>query len=193
MSDQQEQRILPSVVLETERLRLRAFIEDDIDDVLATCSDPALQKWLPLPAPDIPYTRKDAEKWCREVAPGIRTRGEGQQWAVSDTGSGRMVAAIGLVRVNWAAMNAEIGYWTSPWARNRGYMTEATVAVSRWSLDQGFRRLEIKAATGNLPSRRIPERTGYTFEGVERSAMPNHGGHRDDLAVYSLLPSDPRP
>ncbi|MBE2998437.1 GNAT family N-acetyltransferase [Nocardiopsis sp. HNM0947] len=193
MSDLQEKKMLPSVVLETDRLRLRAFIEDDIDDVLATCSDPDLQKWIPIPAPDTPYTRKDAEEWCREVSPGMRTRGEGQQWAMTEADTGRLVGAIGLLRVSWAAMNGELGYWSSPWARNRGYMTEAVVAVSRWALDQGFRRVEIKAATGNAPSRSIPERTGYTFEGVERSAMPGHGGTRYDLAVYSLLPSDPRP
>ena len=184
--------VLPSVVLETERLRLRAFIEDDIDDVHTACNDPGLQVWLPLPAPDLPYTRADAEQWCREIAPGMRTGGEGQQWAVTLKADGRLVGAVGLVRTMWQAMNSEIGYWAVPAERGRGHITEAVVAVSRWALDQGFRRLEIKAATPNTASRRVAEKSGFTLEGVERSAMPLHGGRRADLAVYGLLPDDLR-
>ncbi|MFY7070214.1 GNAT family N-acetyltransferase [Nocardiopsis changdeensis] len=184
--------VLPSVVLETERLRLRAFIEDDIDDVYASCSDPGLQAWLPLPRPDAPYTRADAEQWCREIAPGMRTGGEGQQWAVTLRDGGRLVGAVGLVRVMWQAMNSEIGYWAAPGERGRGHITEAVVAVSRWALDQGFQRLEIKAAPRNTASRRVAEKAGFTLEGVERGAMPLHGGRRTDLAVYGLLPADLR-
>lgn len=191
MASTQNTPILPSVVLETERLRLRAFVADDADDVYASCTDPDLQRWLPLPRPGAPYTREEAEAWCLEVAPGLRTGGEGQQWAVVERGTRRLVGAVGLVRVSWTAMNTEVGYWTSPWGRGRGYATEATVAVSRWALDQGFQRVEVKAATGNTGSRRVAERSGFSFEGVERSAMPLHEG-RADLAVYSLLPSDPR-
>ncbi|CAL9558879.1 hypothetical protein SUDANB121_04609 [Nocardiopsis dassonvillei] len=181
--------VLPSVVLETERLRLRAFIEDDIEDVYTACNDPCLQRWLPLPRPGVPYTRADAEQWCREIAPGLRTGGEGQQWAVTAKDGGRLVGAVGLIRVLWPAMNSEIGYWAAPWARGRGHTTEAVVAVSRWALDRGFQRLEIKAATGNTASRRVAEKAGFTLEGVERSAMPLHGG-RSDLAVYGLVPAD---
>lgn len=184
-----EKPILPSVILETLNLRLRAFIDDDIDDVYASCTDAELQRWIPLPSPGLPYTRKDAEQWCREVAPSMRTGGDGQQWAMVEKKTGRLVGAVGLVRVLWPAMNTEVGYWVSPWGRGWGYATEATVAVSRWAIDQGFRRVEIKAATGNTGSLRVAERSGFTFEGVERSAMPLHEG-RTDLTVYSLLPAD---
>ena len=184
-----DQRLLPLVVLETERLRLRAFLESDVDDVYKACSDPELQKWLPIPRPGVPYTREDAELWCLRDAPSMRTSGEGQQWAVTEIDTGRLVGAVGLVRIGWPAMNTEIGYWATPWARGRGYIGEAVLALSRWALDQGFQRIEIKADTHNLPSRRVAEKSGFTFEGVERSAMPLHEG-RADLAVYSLLPRD---
>ncbi|WP_017573298.1 GNAT family N-acetyltransferase [Nocardiopsis halotolerans] len=189
MTTTHDRQILPSVILETERLRLRAFVEDDIDDVYASCTDPGLQRWIPLPGPGVPYTREEAEAWCRETAPALRTGGDGQQWAMVERATGRLVGSMGLVRVQWAAMNTEVGYWTAPWSRGRGYATEGAVAVSRWALEQGFRRVEIKAATGNTGSRRVAERAGFTLEGVERSAMPLHEG-RADLAVYSLLPTD---
>lgn len=184
-----DQQILPLAVLETERLRLRAFLKSDIDDVYTACNDPELQKWIPIPRPGVPYTREVAEQWCLQDAPGMRTGGDGQQWAVTEPDTDRLMGAVGLVRIGWQAMNTEIGYWAAPWARGRGYLGEAVVAVSRWSLDQGFQRIEIKAGTENLPSRRIAEKAGFAFEGVERSAMPLHEG-RADLAVYSLLPGD---
>ncbi|MFD6949807.1 ribosomal-protein-serine acetyltransferase [Nocardiopsis sp. TSRI0078] len=189
MTTTQGRPILPSVILETEHLRLRAFVEDDIDDVYASCTDPELQRRVPLPGPGVPYTREDAEAWCRELAPGMRIGGEGQQWAMVEQGTGRLVGAVGLLRTLWAAMTTEVGYWVSPWGRGHGYATEAAVAVSRWALGQGFQRVEIKAATDNAGSRRVAERSGFSFEGVERSAMPLHEG-RADLAVYSLLPAD---
>jgi len=189
MSTSRHARMLPSVILETERLRLRAFVEADIDDVYAGCTDAELQQWIPIPRPGVRYTRQDAEQWCRQIAPGMRTGGEGQQWAVVERGSGRLIGSIGLVRTLWPAMNTEVGYWVAPWGRGRGYATEAAVAVSRWAIDQGFLRVEIKAATRNTGSRRVAEGAGFTLEGVERSAMPLHEG-RTDLAVYSLLPSD---
>ena len=189
MTSIQGRPILPSVILQTEHLRLRAFVEDDIDDVYASCTDAELQRWIPLPSPGTAYTREDARMWCRELAPGIRIGGEGQQWAMVERDSGRLVGSVGLVRIVWPAMTTEIGYWVSPWGRGRGYATDASIAVSRWAIEYGFLRVEIKAATGNTGSRRVAERAGFTFEGVERSAMPLHEG-RADLAVYSLLPGD---
>ncbi|MFB8764838.1 GNAT family N-acetyltransferase [Nocardiopsis alba] len=184
--------IMPAVILETERLRLRSALESDIDDVYASCTDPGLQRWIPIPAPGEPYTRESAEHFCLSLAPSIRTSGDGQHWAILERESGRFVGSMSLLRTEWPAMVTEIGYWISPWGRGRGYATEATVAVSRWALDQGFQRIEIKAATGNTASRRVAEAAGFVAEGVERNAMPLHEG-RADLAVYSLVPSDVRP
>ncbi|WP_116244685.1 GNAT family N-acetyltransferase [Nocardiopsis sp. FIRDI 009] len=180
---------LPSVILETERLRLRAFVEDDIDDVHLIYADPSLQRWVPLPEPGVPYTRENAERWCRLVAPALRADGDGQHWATVEKDTGRLVGSIGLLRTDWAALRTEVGYAVAPWARGRGFAAEAAVAVSRWAIDQGFQRVELKAATGNTGSRRVAEKAGFVLEGVERNAMPLHEG-RTDLAVYSLVPSD---
>ncbi|WP_017600933.1 GNAT family N-acetyltransferase [Nocardiopsis lucentensis] len=183
------QRILPSVILETERLRLRAFVEEDVDDVFLIYTDPALQRWVPLPEPGVPYTRENAERWCGEVAPALRANGDGQHWAAVEKDTGRLAGSIGLLRTDWPAMRTELGYSVSPWGRGRGFATEATVAVSRWAIDQGFERIELKAATGNAGSRRVAEKAGFVLEGIERNAMPLHEG-RTDLAAYSLVPSD---
>ena len=45
------------------------------------------------------------------------------------TGRGdRCDGSIGLDRADWESGQAEIGYWVAPWARRRGYATEAVRA-----------------------------------------------------------------
>lgn len=189
MATVQSAPILPAVILETERLRLRSLLESDIDDVLASCVDPELQRWIPLPAPGEPYTRETAESFCLRIAPAIRTGGDGQHWAMVDKETGRFTGSVALLRTQWPAMVTEIGYWVSPWGRGKGYATEAVVAVSRWALNQGFQRVELKAAVGNTGSRKVAEAAGFVPEGTERNAMPLHEG-RSDLSVYGLIPTD---
>lgn len=182
--------ILPSVILETDRLLLRAFTEADIEDVFQAASDPVTQRWLPLPAPGTPYTRADAVDWCTENAPSVRATGEGQQWAAVCAKTRAYAGSFGLLRTDWRARTTEIGYLVAPWARGRGVATEAVSAVVRWVLlEQEFERVELKAATGNIASRRVAEKTGFVYEGVERNSMPLHEG-RTDLAVYSVIRPD---
>ncbi|MBI4220372.1 MAG: GNAT family N-acetyltransferase, partial [Chloroflexi bacterium] len=45
------------------------------------------------------------------------------------------------------------------------------------------------AAVDNIRSRAIPERLGFTFEGVQRQAALVNGKYQD-LAIYSLLASE---
>ncbi|TQN32417.1 RimJ/RimL family protein N-acetyltransferase [Haloactinospora alba] len=180
---------MPNVVLETRRLVLRAFTSADADDVHRAASDPVVQRWLPLPAPGEPYTRAEAQRWCTEGAAHARASGDGQVWAAVRRDSGRFVGSFALTRTMWRARTTELGYWVAPWAQGDGLASESTVAVSRWALDQGFQRVELKAATGNTASRRVAEKAGFTHEGTERNAMPLHQG-RTDLAVYGLIPAD---
>nr|WP_131102742.1 GNAT family N-acetyltransferase [Streptomonospora litoralis] len=181
---------MPSVVLRTDRLVLRAHTRDDVDAVYLGAGDPGVQRWLPMPRPGQAYTRADAENWCLVAAPQARVGGDGQQWAAVEAATGAYAGSVGLTRTLWRTSSTEVGYWLAPWARGRGLATEAVVAISRWALcDQEFQRVELKAAVGNTASRRVAEKAGFTYEGTERNAMPLHEG-RTDLAVYSLIPAD---
>ncbi|MEU3019131.1 GNAT family N-acetyltransferase [Nocardiopsis sp. NPDC007018] len=183
--------MMPAVILETKRLRLRALLERDVDDLYASCVDPELQRWIPQPGPGLPYTRATAEHFCLREAPAIRTGGDGQHWAVVDRASGRFSGSVALLRTQWTSGVTEIGYWISPWGRGRGLATEAVVAVSRWALGQGFQRVELKAAVDNTGSCRVAEAAGFVREGTDRNAMPLHEG-RTDLASFGLVPDDLR-
>lgn len=70
--------------------------------------------------------------------------------------------------------------------RGKGLTTAAVVALSRWALDSGMERVELRIAPENLASRRVAERAGFHFEGVLRNAGFTHDG-RIDLMMFSLL------
>lgn len=186
-----------AVELRTERLLLRPYLPSDAEAVLAAANDETIQRWLPLPSP---YTIDDARFWTTVLAPGMRERGEGIEWAATrldtgDTGGtepahGGFVGSFGIKRVDWRARTGEIGYWVGPWARGANLATEAVRAIARWFLvDQRFERLELRAAPGNLASRRVAEKAGFTREGVARNAGFIHAG-RVDLVIFSLIRAD---
>jgi RimJ/RimL family protein N-acetyltransferase len=84
----------------------------------------------------------------------------------------------------------EIGFWTAKEHRGHGYITEASLAASRWAFTQvAIDRVEWRAEVGNHASRTVAERAGFTIEGTLRSAINNKGVRRD-CWVGSLLPSD---
>lgn len=70
----------------------------------------------------------------------------------------------------------------------KGYVTAAVREIERLCFaDLGLERVQIRADVANVRSRAIPERLGYTLEGVLRRSAPSGGGRLTDHAMYSLL------
>ena len=61
----------------------------------------------------------------------------------------------------------EIGYWIDTRFAGRGYITESTQALTKFAFTElNAKRVEIRCDSLNLKSRSIPERLGYTLEGI---------------------------
>ena len=68
-------------------------------------------------------------------------------------------------------------------------MTRAVQQICKYGFEhRNLIRIEIRAATENKSSRRIPERLGFTQEGVLR--CEKLGDRFVDHCMYSLLASD---
>jgi len=164
---------------------LRPVEERDVDAIQRACSDAVLQRFLPLlPSP---YSRADAEWWVRKGAP---TRwAEGGASLTIDQGGG-LVGHIGF-RAHPARDILEIGYWVAPWAQGRGVATTATRAAVAFAFESGAGRIELLTLRANARSQRVALAAGFAFEGVSRGAAVQRDGSRDDLLLWSRLPSDP--
>ena len=51
-------------------------------------------------------------------------------------------------------------------------------------------RVQIKCATENIQSKKIPQKLNFTFEGIERDGELLAGGKFTDIEVYSLLKNE---
>jgi RimJ/RimL family protein N-acetyltransferase len=148
---------------------------------------------VPIPAP---YRRSDAEYFVREVAPKGRAAGTDVVFGVFLVETGEPVASIGLHKIKGVGAEyggaGEIGYWTAPGARGRGYMVEAVRAVCGWGFDElGLARIEWIAVAGNEGSWRVAEKAGFVREGTLRAFLVQRGV-RGDAWIGSLLRHEAR-
>ena len=85
----------------------------------------------------------------------------------------------------------EIGYVLNKKYWCKGYVTEAC----RKLIEIGFevlelRRIYIRHHRENIQSKRVIEKCGFIYEGIQREAKKNKDGTYSDLICYSLLRSD---
>ena len=100
---------------------------------------------------------------------------------------GLLVGAISFHDIDWPNKCASLGYWLDAGHTGRGIMTRTVRAFCEYGFHSlGLHRLQIRAALENHASRRIPERLGFTFEGVLREAQYIRGKYLDH-ALYALL------
>ena len=98
------------------------------------------------------------------------------------------VGSSGLHRIDWQIKKAEIGYWIKTSQSGHGLMTEAVNAIANYGINElGLRRIEIICSGSNTQSRRIPEKLGFTLEGILKNHRINNDGTIDDTIYYAKV------
>lgn len=121
----------PAIVVRLPGLVLRPFERDDATAVAQACNDLEVQRWLPLPRL---YTMEMALSWCTELSHDLRLNGDGLCLAMV-TPEGGLIGAVSLKSTDWQSRCSEIGYWTAPQLRGRGYTSRAVAYLARWALE----------------------------------------------------------
>ena len=102
-------------------------------------------------------------------------------------------ALCGSVRVkdiDHGDRKASIGYFVGSRFSGKGIVSSALREVLAWCFDTlGLNRVELRCATGNVPSIRVAERLGFTREGLLRQDECLHGAFVDHY-VYGLLKAE---
>ncbi|MFK4222121.1 GNAT family N-acetyltransferase [Streptomyces sp. NPDC019890] len=148
-------------VLVTERLRLRPFHPDDVNWVYELSLDPEMLHWVSLP---IPYERSHAQFFVENIAIARARNGTAANFVIENAATGQPLGRIGLHHKPDGA--AEVGYWLAAHARGSGVMTEAVRTACRWGFSpegMGLRRILWHALVGNVGSRKVAERAGFTI------------------------------
>jgi RimJ/RimL family protein N-acetyltransferase len=175
--------------LATERLVLRPPRRADLAGLDAAIAEtlPELVRWLPWAHPG--HDRADTRRYLRG-ARLARIQGSALECLIALRDSGGVVGVASLHRLDPSRRSAGLGYWVRHSCQGRGFATEAAGAL----VMEGFRRLglhriEAHVATGNLRSQRVPEKLGFTREGIAREIELVNGRWLDHVQ-YSLLARD---
>jgi RimJ/RimL family protein N-acetyltransferase len=113
---------------------------------------------------------KPAEGWPHEdtadgLAMVVKT-GLPLSWFI--VADGAVIGDCGLHGPVDEAGNAEIGYGLAAPSRGQGYGSEAVAAITGWLLSRPeVRQLRACTLTGNVPSRRVLEKAGFTYTGID--------------------------
>lgn len=161
-------------MLETERLFLRRFNENDVDAVFAMRRDADLMRFIREPQTN----RAEAESWVKLVSSRWET-GKIGFCAVIEKSSNKLVGWCGLWRLK-ENDEIEVGYALIKDSRGKGYAVEAAEAF----LVYGFETLKLKeivavARPENNASRRVMERLGMTYDYTGKF-------YDNDLVHYSI-------
>lgn len=177
----------PRVRVVTERLVLRPFTPADADRVRAVVRSGA--RFLP---PGAPGHVAAVPQWLGHGVHELARSGQGVHLAMTDPEAG-IVGAISLFKTAWGAGTTEVGYGVHPLYRGRGFATEALRGLAEWVFGTtGLRRIDLTAALDNLPSLRVAQKAGFTWEGVLRAAVLEEDGRPHDLVIFGLLRGDSR-
>jgi len=177
-----------SVELTDGEIVARPYRPDDIPAVYEAAREsiPELSRWMP---------------WCHanyaieETTAFILSRPDG--WARdAEYGfgvfrrDGRFLGGVGMNFVNRVHQLANLDYWVRTTETGHGVASRAARLVAGFGIEKlKFQRLEILAATGNLPSQRVAEKAGAVKEAVLRQRLRLHG-QPVDAVLYSLVAGD---
>ena len=111
-----------------------------------------------------------ADGWPHEdTADGLAMAGKAGYppgWLV--TAGGAVIGDIGTHGPVDGAGRVEIGYGLAAPSRGQGYGSEAVAAVTDWLLSQpGVHQVRAHTLTSNAPSRRVLEKAGFTYVGLD--------------------------
>ena len=170
---------LPDVI-ETERIRLRPFRLQDVDDVLSYASDPEWGRYLPVPQP---YGKEDAERFIARQL--LSDREADVAWAVEYEGD--VVGGINIA-LDFDNRLGELGYSIARDHWGKGLATEAAKAVidAAFTAYEELNRIRAMADARNVASQRVMEKVGMEREGLLRQNRMTRGEFIDE-AWYGLL------
>lgn len=101
-------------------------------------------------------------------------------------GSGALVGASGLHRMDWAQGRFEVGYWCRRSAQGQGYITEAVQAIVVFAENKLMaRRVECLSDERNVASRKVAERSGFVLESIQAKTLPS--GATQSYCVYARV------
>jgi ribosomal-protein-serine acetyltransferase len=103
---------------------------------------------------------------------------------------GALAGMVGLHAIDWPNRSTGLGYWLDEAQRGRGLVTRScAVLIAHLFGDLGLHRVVVECAVGNVRSCAVPERLGFSREGLLRQREWLYD-HFVDHVVYGMLSTE---
>lgn len=165
-------------------IEMRQFEPRDAEAVFAVVerNREHLRQWLPW----VDRTRSAEDIW--QFILRVQAQFEADQgpnagiWV-----EGVFAGNVGCHPINWLNRNCSLGYWVDSNQQAKGVITRCCAAMLDYLFDElRLKRVEIRCGTGNTRSCAIPERLGFTREGLLRQSEWVND-RWVDLVVWGML------
>lgn len=144
-----------------------------------------IREWLPWV--DFTNSAEDSKDFIKR---SLKQFAENNGFQVGIWYQGELAGCMGYLYWHWPTRRTEIGYWLGQNYTGHGIMTRATRKLTEYAFSElGLNRVEIRCNPGNLKSRAVPERLGYTQEGILRQ-VGLLVDRVDDLVIYGMLAAE---
>ena len=179
------------IFLETERLALRRFTADDVDNLVELDSDPEVMHFI---TGGRPTPRREIESDVLPMLLDYHKRFAGYGfWAAVEKSSGRFVGWFHFRPTAAAHTNeVELGYRLLKSAWGKGYATEGSRAlIHKGFAELGVQRVVAFTMVVHVASRRVMEKAGLRLVRTFRQPWPDYiEGEEQGDVEYALLRSE---
>ncbi len=145
-----------------------------------------LGKWLPF----VEYTQRlaDSEMFINAI---LKELDHSENYVFVILYKNNFAGLIGFKGTDSTNKRTEIGYWLKEQFQKKGIITQSLIKLLEFTFgEMEMHRVQIRCSVGNIPSKNIPKRLNFTFEGIERDGELLSNGKYTDLEVYSKLCTD---
>ncbi len=170
------------MVIHARELLLRPLKQSDAEGLLEIMKDATVQQMtvgFPSdPTADTALTIiKTRENWLKC----------GTGWQLAVEFEGNFIGLVGINAVSKSCSRASLDYVIAAKYRKRGFACSAVqafipAAAKRFSLH----RLSASVFDDNIPSKKVLQKCGFSFEGIARDEIKKDGIYRD-VAHYGLI------
>ncbi len=149
-------------ILESERVILRQFTDNDLENVFKGLSHPDIIKYYGISFKTLEAT-KEQMTWFADH----EKNETGIWWAVCNKDDGTFMGAGGLNDLSKENKKAEIGFWLLPEHWGKGIMTETMPLIFNYAFTTiGLHRIEGFVETENIACKKALKKLQFNLEGT---------------------------
>lgn len=177
----------PFPILKSERLHLRQFTDQDIQDVFRGLSHPEIIKYYGISFDSLEAT-KEQMTWFKD----LEQNETGIWWAICSKEDRTFLGAGGINEWSKKHSKAEIGFWLLPEYWGKGLMKEGMELILNYSFDTlNIHRIEGFVEPENKNCKRGLAKLHFVHEGTMRDCEVKNG-RRISIDIYSKIKTDRR-